>query len=304
MMFRNKIDFSLQEILSNGNDNFDYKIEKSENFKIIINADDMGLCEERDNAIFELYLEGHISSASILVNGFNFRKSIERAREIKMPLGLHLNLTEGFPIFYSKNNSLIKSIDINSNINYDFRNNKNEIIEITKKNFDSIEDYQEFYGKFPFREKLKNNEISKIDIKNEIISQIERFIKFHKSPPSHLDGHQHIHIIPEIAEIIAEIMSNYFGIYHIRIPAENEELFNGLNYEIPYSEKRKTFHKKIISDCNESRNLYYKYNILSTESFMGMTLMGKNFTEENFKKAINIYKYKISNFYFIMLYSK
>lgn len=300
-MQKSKTESSSLERRNNDNNNLNFKFNiKKENFlKYIINADDMGLCEERDEGIFELYSKGYISSASILVNGFNFKKSIEKAREINMPLGLHINLTEGFPINNNNNfeeNTLLKKIGENSSIKYNFRTNQNVIFEITNQKFDSIEDYFEFQGKFKFREKLANKEINLMDVKNEIISQIEKFIKFYKSPPMHIDGHQHIHIIPEIAEMLSDIMSNYFGIYHVRIPAENELLFDKLKYEIPYTVERKAFHKKIISDSKICREIYLQNNIYSTQNFLGMTLMGKNFTEENFKIAKEIYDKQISRF--------
>jgi len=293
-MLKIKNEDSKEKIKLIPKDNSTLKIKSSNSLKFIINSDDMGLCEERDSAIFELYSKGLISSASILVNGFNFIKAIENAREIKMPLGLHLNITEGFPINNTPNNSLVKKISAEANdslINYDFRNNQKKIFEITNKNsHDSIESsYEEFHGKYTFREKLNNKEINLIDIKNEVISQIERFIKFYKSPPMHLDGHQHIHIIPEIAEIVSEIMSCYFGIYHIRIPEENEVLFDRLVFEVPYNDFRRKFHKKIISDCRISRKIYTRNNILSTENFLGMTVMGKNFTHNNIELAKDLY---------------
>lgn len=291
-MFKTKTDDSMNKINfkpKENKENSPFEIQGNSSLKFIINSDDMGLCEERDNAIFELFSKGFISSASILVNGFNFKKSIEIARKIKMPVGLHLNLTEGFPINNSPNNSLIKKISTELFLNYDFRNNQEKIFEITRKFHNSIESYEEFHGKFIFRQKLNNKEINSIDIQNEIISQIERFIKFYKSPPNHIDGHQHIHIIPEIAEIISEIMSDYFGIYHVRIPEENEALFDNLVYEVPYNDDRRKFHKKIINDCKISRKIYLRNNILSTANFLGMTVMGKNFTENNIKLSKEIY---------------
>jgi hypothetical protein len=119
-----------------------------------------------------------------------------------------------------------------------------------------------------------------------------------------MDGHQHIHIIPEIAEIISEIMSNYFGIYHIRIPEENEDLFENLIYEVAYNDNKRNFHKKIINDCKVSRRIYAKNNILSTENFLGMTVMGKNFTEENIKISREIYLNKIGIFYINVIEKK
>lgn len=296
-MIKSKTNQFDEKLNSQNSDEPSFQIKIDKSLKFIINADDMGLCEERDMAIFELYSKGLISSSSILVNGFNFEKSIELARQLNMPLGLHLNLTEGFPINYTQNNSLVKKITADSFINYDFENKKEEINRITNKRFDSIDCYEEFHGKFIFREKLSNKELHSIDIKNEIISQIERFIKYYKSPPIHVDAHQHIHVIPEIAEIISDIMSNYFGIYHVRIPEENETLFENLIYDVPYNSDRRNFHKKIINDCKISRKIYAQNNIFSTNNFLGMTVMGKNFTEKNIRISKDVYSNQISIFY-------
>lgn len=113
----------------------------------IINADDLGICEERDRGVFELFEKG-ITSATIIVNTPNFKNSIKKAKELKLPLGLHLNLTEGEPIF--KNN-----LKTNSLINHD-SSDLNGLM----------------HGKFELREKLRNGEISLTDIKNEIIAQV------------------------------------------------------------------------------------------------------------------------------------
>ncbi len=48
--------------------------------KFIINADDLGICKERDQGIFELAQQGCISSATILVNCVNFEESVQRQK--------------------------------------------------------------------------------------------------------------------------------------------------------------------------------------------------------------------------------
>ncbi len=114
----------------------------------IINADDLGICSERDKGIFELFEKGYISSASILVNCINFENSILISRRMNLQLGLHLNLTEGEPIFRE---------NISSNTLVFYNSDKNT--------------YQ-FHGKFKFREKMEKNEINHSDIKEEIRQQV------------------------------------------------------------------------------------------------------------------------------------
>lgn len=121
----------------------------TDSIKIIVNADDLGICKERDDGIFELYTKGIISSSSILVNGINFESSIKKAKELKIPLGLHLNLTEGTPI------------------------NQNEFEKNSLVHFDDDNSTYIMHGKFDFRHKLADGAINLNDVKNEIISQVK-----------------------------------------------------------------------------------------------------------------------------------
>eukprot|EP01121_Diplochlamys_sp_Union-15-3_P004483 TRINITY_DN14677_c0_g1_i1.p1 TRINITY_DN14677_c0_g1~~TRINITY_DN14677_c0_g1_i1.p1 ORF type:complete len:112 (-),score=8.94 TRINITY_DN14677_c0_g1_i1:525-860(-) len=76
------------------------KIEKrvSQNCLLIVNADDFGYCTERNNGICECFLNGLVSSVSLLVNGEAVQHAVDLAKKINIPMGLHLNLTEGKPI--------------------------------------------------------------------------------------------------------------------------------------------------------------------------------------------------------------
>lgn len=166
---------------------------------VIVNADDLGLCEERDKGIFELFEKKAISSASIMVNGSSFESAILQSKRLNMPLGIHLNLTEGEPI------------------------NKMNLESNTLVGIDSNTKCYSMHGKFKLRELIDNNKINMNDVKNELISQVLSFlnqillfIKTYQGIPDHFDGHQHIHVIPSIAEVIANLASNYFGIYCTR----------------------------------------------------------------------------------------
>jgi len=65
---------------------------------IIINADDFGYCDNRNAGIVKSFNQGVVSSVSLLVNGASAKQAVCLAREHSIPLGLHLNLTEGRPI--------------------------------------------------------------------------------------------------------------------------------------------------------------------------------------------------------------
>ena len=71
-----------------------------------ITGDDFGYCPKRNQGILELVDKGILNSVSVLVNGKFLDKAV---RETTASVGLHLNLTEGFPVTqHEKVKSLLK----------------------------------------------------------------------------------------------------------------------------------------------------------------------------------------------------
>jgi len=67
--------------------------------KVILNADDLGRNEKVNAAIFDLMSKGSVTSATLLANGSAFGEAALRARDFpRVSFGVHLNLTEGFPL--------------------------------------------------------------------------------------------------------------------------------------------------------------------------------------------------------------
>ncbi len=68
--------------------------------KLIINADDFGASEDINNAIVQAFQENLISSTTIMTNMPSFEEAcnlVER-HNLYGRIGIHLNLTEGYPI--------------------------------------------------------------------------------------------------------------------------------------------------------------------------------------------------------------
>lgn len=103
------------------------KLENNATRFLVINADDLGYCDQRNRGIVESFQSGVVSSASLLVNADKTTQAAQLARDYAIPLGLHLNLTEG---------------------------------RTMKSRFNSLTLENGFMrGKFGFREALKNREI-------------------------------------------------------------------------------------------------------------------------------------------------
>lgn len=159
--------------------------------RLIINADDLGADEARNRGIFEAIEAGRVTSVSVLVNGDGFEDAMERWRGLdrkEVSFGIHVNLSEGRPI-------------------------SRDIQVLTGQ--DGF-----FLGKQAARDLLNqqaNGELER-EIQREIKAQIEALQAFN-TPITHLDGHQHIHVLPVVLPIALAEASEH-KIHWIRTPDE------------------------------------------------------------------------------------
>jgi len=64
--------------------------------RMIINADDFGLCEGVNKAVAEAHNNGVLTSATIMANMPGLDEAVEIAKSTpRLGVGVHLNLTEG-----------------------------------------------------------------------------------------------------------------------------------------------------------------------------------------------------------------
>jgi len=220
--------------------------------QIIINADDFGYCVERNKGIVECFQRGCVSSASLLVTSSGVKQAIQLAKEHHIPLGLHLNLTEGKPIC-----SKLKTL---------------------------VDSNGEMKGKFGFRDALKANAIDLAEVTQEFNAQLEFFQVHVGHLPTHIDGHQHVHILPQIVPTLSQVFVQ-FGINRTRIPNEpNLALATWL------PEPLLNFYKTVNVQAIEARRVYLASGIISTKAFMGLSTTGKYGTLDRIKLELETMK--------------
>jgi predicted glycoside hydrolase/deacetylase ChbG (UPF0249 family) len=67
--------------------------------RVIINADDLGISEAVNDAVFDLMAQGRVTSATVMANGPAFRHAAARIKHFpSCSFGAHLNLTEFRPL--------------------------------------------------------------------------------------------------------------------------------------------------------------------------------------------------------------
>jgi predicted glycoside hydrolase/deacetylase ChbG (UPF0249 family) len=141
--------------------NFDFKMK---NLKVIINADDLGISLNVNDAIDDAMRAGWITSATIIAGAQYFKQAVAIAKKYpQCSFGIHLDLME----FGSFSHNMKKSVFCND------RNFFNQSFE-TKASF------------FHTRE-----------VVDEWMSQIE-FIRSHGIHISHIDSHYHVHTLPQV----------------------------------------------------------------------------------------------------------
>ena len=172
--------------------------------KIIINADDFGLNEKVNEGILRSFGDGILRSASLMANGNSFEQAVGIINSNpNLDIGVHLTLVEEKPILD------IDKIPTLVNKNGNFRTHA---IEFARKYF--------------------SEKISLEEIKKEFTAQIEKILD-HGIKISHIDSHQHLHMLPKILDITIEL-ANQYNIKFVRFPKEKFNSYMFRNFKSIY----------------------------------------------------------------------
>jgi len=141
--------------------------------KVIINADDLGFSKGINSAIFRFAESGAITSASLMAVGPDFEQAASwAARQKHISIGVHLCLTDGLKPLTEARGLIGKD------------------------------------GKFYRLGKLAMQAFCRSVPLDEIRLEWQAQIALIQSKgikPTHLDSHQHVHILPGIADVVREL---------------------------------------------------------------------------------------------------
>ena len=156
--------------------------------RLIINADDLGSGSERDRGIFASFTEGIVTSATLLATGPTFASAAVAARKLDLPLGVHLNLSDGMPL-----RGAIPGLCTVDGA---------------------------FPGKAGLRRFLSAEEVDSTLLYRELAAQIEKVLAA-GIIPDHLDAHQHFFLFPAVTAVILALAADY-AIPALRLPVPAE----------------------------------------------------------------------------------
>lgn len=215
--------------------------------QLIVNADDFGVSPERDAGILDCWRAGGIGSASLLVDGDDAEAATRQATESGLPLGLHLNLSDG------------ERPGAGSLAGRDGR----------------------LRGRDGLRVALATGEITSDDIAADIRRQFARFIALTGSLPTHVDGHHHCHVEPAVAAVLAPIMVREYGVTRVRLPREAglEALTGDDEFDI-------NFQRAVVRVALAAEALFAAHGIIAPQAFLGQSTMGSRLSAAGIGTAL------------------
>lgn len=157
--------------------------------RLVVNADDFGLCRQVNSGILQAHQEGIVTSTSLMAVGKAFAHAIDCCRSVPtLDVGVHLTVVAARPLL----------------------SNCSSLTE-TDGNFAD--------GAGTFTRRWLRGAIRHADLRAEWAAQIERILD-EGIRLTHLDSHQHLHILPGLTEICQQLAIR-FHIPFLRVPAEN-----------------------------------------------------------------------------------
>jgi chitin disaccharide deacetylase len=164
-------------------------------YRLIVHADDFGLSERVNEGISQAHRHGIVTSTSLMPNGPAFAQAVKICRAVPtLDVGIHLTLVE--------EPSLLSAAAVPSLVGAAGR----------------LHPHAKVFTKKYFRGQIRLREV-----RDELEAQIKRVMSQGVSV-SHLDSHQHVHMLPDVLRITVELAKAY-GIPAIRWPYERVQLY-------------------------------------------------------------------------------
>jgi predicted glycoside hydrolase/deacetylase ChbG (UPF0249 family) len=156
--------------------------------RLVVNADDFGVSARINEGILLAHRTGIVTATSLMAVGRAFEQAVHLSREAPaLDVGVHLTLVAERPLLARR--SSLTGDD----------------------------------GRFPasagaFLRDWLTGRIRRADVQAEWSAQIERVID-HGIRVTHLDSHQHVHILPGLADLSLQLAARY-NIPFVRVPVE------------------------------------------------------------------------------------
>jgi hopanoid biosynthesis associated protein HpnK len=216
--------------------------------RLVVNADDFGLSESVNRGILVAHRDGILTSASLLATGRAFASAVASAHQFPdLSVGVHLNVSEGTPV--SSAARVATLVNERGNLHLS-----------------------------PVRlaQALLRRQVRLADILSEFRAQTIKVLDAGITP-THLDGHLHVHVLPQISPIVIAV-AREFGIRYVRCPAEDLETTLPLLWKVGGSAsatlKRSVLAYAVSSFARRFKGQLQRAGLVCADSFYGLTQTG------------------------------
>jgi len=216
---------------------------------LIVNADDFGWTEGVNRGIAEAFHRGIVTSTSLLANGAAFAGAVELARATPgLGVGVHLNLSDGGPVAQPEAVANLVGRDAK------FAGGPKRLL------------LRRARGGLPLKE-----------VENEWDAQIRK-VRDAGIEPTHLDGHQHVHMLPGLFETALKLAKRH-KIGAVRVALEESSLRTALasgskqNAGVVMKQGVKARGLKLLA--GDARELAERAGIATTDYFCGIAHTGE-----------------------------
>ncbi|XP_007953618.1 carbohydrate deacetylase [Orycteropus afer afer] len=219
--------------------------------RLVVTADDFGYCPRRDEGIVEAFLVGAVTSVSLLVNGAAAESAAELARRHSIPTGLHANLSEGRPVGPARHGA--------SSL-------------LGPEGF--------FLGKMEFRKAVVAGDVALPQVRDELEAQLNRFRELLGRDPTHVDGHQHVHVLPGVCQVFAEALQAH-GVRFTRLPLER-----GVGGCAWLEAPARAFACAVGRDARAAVDPFSRHGLRWTDAFVGLSTCGRHMSAQRVSGAL------------------
>ncbi len=128
-----------------------------------------------------------------------------------------------------------------------------------------VDDRGDLLGKHGFRAALAAGSARASEVCVEAAAQLRRFVALVGAPPTHVDGHQHVHGIPRVAEALAPCLAAH-GVTTTRVAAQPTVALG--------DDDARSFYEGVRDDAARSRPIYARHGVRAPDAFFGLDWSG------------------------------
>ncbi|EPY86668.1 hypothetical protein CB1_000302015 [Camelus ferus] len=169
----------------------------------------------------------------------------------RIPTGLHANLSEGLPVGPARHG--VSSL-------------------LGPEGF--------FLGKMGFRKAVAAGDVILTQVREELEAQLSRFRELLGRDPTHVDGHQHVHVLPGVCQVFAEALQTC-GVSFTRLPLER-----GVGGCAWLEAPARSFASAVERDARAAMGPFAHHGLRWTDAFVGLSTCGRHMSAHRVSGAL------------------